>query len=447
MRAILFATIYLSALSFIDFTNDTRIVIIGAGAAGIAAASRLYKNGFTNIKILEASNRIGGRIHSVQLGEHFIDLGAEWCHGENLVYEMVKNLQMLTDDASSSLVYHSRLKRMDVLKDLAWESKEELALVEECLDLLQRHVETVFAVFSWLKLAHKSDLKPTEGNNYLGWNGLGYKTILEILMGDAPVQDSIFLNKRVGRIYLTPRKARVKCTDGSSHIADHVIWTPSLGVLKRHYSTLFRPKLSKRKIRSIQSLGYDAIAKIFLHFPHKWWNADFGGAEFVWNKEDLQNSAHEFPEGPKLGNLSWTTRILSIFPNQKNPNVLSAWYSGELVPEIEKLTDDTIIDGLMHILPQFLADEYPNITRPDRILRKSWYADPHFYGTYSFESVESQKLGESQAAVLSEPIVTKTGKSILLFAGEATSQFYFSTVHGAIETGFREADRIINLYK
>lgn len=46
--------------------NDTKILIIGAGAAGIAAASRLAENGFQNLLILEAEDRIGGRVNTVE---------------------------------------------------------------------------------------------------------------------------------------------------------------------------------------------------------------------------------------------------------------------------------------------------------------------------------------------------------------------------------------------
>lgn len=75
-----------------------KILIIGAGASGIAAATRLYENGLTNIKILEAERRIGGRIHSLPFGGGVIDLGGQWVHGEdgNLVYDMVKHLDLLS---------------------------------------------------------------------------------------------------------------------------------------------------------------------------------------------------------------------------------------------------------------------------------------------------------------------------------------------------------------
>lgn len=50
----------------LKMVNDAKILIIGAGAAGIAAACRLVENGFQNLLILEAENRIGGRINTVR---------------------------------------------------------------------------------------------------------------------------------------------------------------------------------------------------------------------------------------------------------------------------------------------------------------------------------------------------------------------------------------------
>lgn len=46
-----------------------KVIIIGAGAAGIASAARLWQNGIRDFLILEASNRIGGRIHTVDFGK------------------------------------------------------------------------------------------------------------------------------------------------------------------------------------------------------------------------------------------------------------------------------------------------------------------------------------------------------------------------------------------
>lgn len=58
---------------------DKRIVIIGAGASGIAAGTRLMAAGFTNVRVLEALDRIGGRVNTVAHGDGAkLDMGAQW---------------------------------------------------------------------------------------------------------------------------------------------------------------------------------------------------------------------------------------------------------------------------------------------------------------------------------------------------------------------------------
>lgn len=56
---------------------DKKVIIVGAGASGIAAATKLLSNGFNNVTILEASTRIGGRINTVPFGANVVDMGAE----------------------------------------------------------------------------------------------------------------------------------------------------------------------------------------------------------------------------------------------------------------------------------------------------------------------------------------------------------------------------------
>lgn len=57
---------------------DKHVIIIGAGAAGIAAATKLILNGFRNIVILEGQSRIGGRIHTIPFNDSVLDVGAQW---------------------------------------------------------------------------------------------------------------------------------------------------------------------------------------------------------------------------------------------------------------------------------------------------------------------------------------------------------------------------------
>lgn len=57
---------------------DKKVIIIGSGASGFAAASKLLANGFQNVQILEAENRIGGRVHTIPFASNVVDLGAQW---------------------------------------------------------------------------------------------------------------------------------------------------------------------------------------------------------------------------------------------------------------------------------------------------------------------------------------------------------------------------------
>lgn len=57
---------------------NRRIVIVGAGASGMAAATKLLSNGFRNLIILEAENRFGGRVNTIPFGQNVLDMGAQW---------------------------------------------------------------------------------------------------------------------------------------------------------------------------------------------------------------------------------------------------------------------------------------------------------------------------------------------------------------------------------
>ncbi|CAK9794884.1 Protein anon-37Cs [Anthophora plagiata] len=78
-------------------SKGPKIVIIGAGAAGISAAVGLIKKGLENVVILEAKNRIGGRINTVEFSDNVVELGAQWVHGElgNIVFNLASQHKLL----------------------------------------------------------------------------------------------------------------------------------------------------------------------------------------------------------------------------------------------------------------------------------------------------------------------------------------------------------------
>lgn len=78
-----------------------QVVIVGAGISGLSAAKTLHDNGVTDIVILEAQNKPGGRISSVKFEESFLELGAQWIHGEkNEVFRICQANGLLTQEYS-----------------------------------------------------------------------------------------------------------------------------------------------------------------------------------------------------------------------------------------------------------------------------------------------------------------------------------------------------------
>lgn len=61
--------------------NQFKVAIIGAGIAGLSAANHLIENGIKDIVVVEARDRIGGRIHTVKHNGRPLELGAQWIHG------------------------------------------------------------------------------------------------------------------------------------------------------------------------------------------------------------------------------------------------------------------------------------------------------------------------------------------------------------------------------
>lgn len=115
-----FKLLFVSLICFVSCKSEPHIVIIGAGASGIAAASKLVENGIENITILEAEGRLGGRVHSVPFGDAIIDLGAQWCHGEenNLVYNLVKDLGLVAHSIPNFICLSSGQNKYNISNEL-----------------------------------------------------------------------------------------------------------------------------------------------------------------------------------------------------------------------------------------------------------------------------------------------------------------------------------------
>lgn len=153
----------------------------------------------------------------------------------------------------------------------------------------------------------------------------------------------------------------------------------------------------------------------------------------IWTEkglEEIKNTKHD-----------WTRGLFVFSRVAYQPTVLFGWIGGVEAREMEKLTDEEITDSIMFVFDKFLQHKFGDIPRPIRILPSRWNSNPHFRGTYSSRTMETDKMNAS-AYELSVPLNNSAGQPVILFAGEATSPLHYTLSHGAIETGYREADRL-----
>lgn len=109
---------------------------------------------------------------------------------------------------------------------------------------------------------------------------------------------------------------------------------------------------------------------------------------------------------------------------------------------MEKLNDTAISDNCMKIIRQFLKDKI--IPDPSHFYCSRWNTNKFVGGAYSFTSKNTDHI-EDWEKVLSQPIIS--GENLVLFAGEAAHEQYFSTIHGAFLSGIQQAKTILKFSK
>ena len=76
--------------------GDTTVLVIGAGMSGLSASQTLLEGGVKKVTVLEASDRIGGRVWSVPFHGHMVELGAHWIQGkgESPIWKLAQKLKL-----------------------------------------------------------------------------------------------------------------------------------------------------------------------------------------------------------------------------------------------------------------------------------------------------------------------------------------------------------------
>ncbi|MDP1713539.1 MAG: FAD-dependent oxidoreductase [Anaerolineales bacterium] len=422
-------------------TREAEVLILGAGISGLAAARTLVDKGIRVI-IIEARNRIGGRMWTdTSLGVP-LDLGASWIHGVkgNPITELAKKfgVQTVASDYDNGLVFDFDGREMSdseytEIEDLFESIYEEVAQMQEDTDndrsLQQAFDEVIssrdlsaeelrrlnFYIQGVTSLEYGADpddlsLWEWDQDEEFGGNDVvfpkGYNQITDGLANGLDIR----LGAKVVAISYGADGVEVNTSSGM-FLADKVIVTFPLGVLKQA-EVKFEPPLPELKQSAIDRLDMGVLDKVYLKFPGVFWNEEIEGISYM---------------GERVGEwCDW----LNFVPYINEP-VLMAFHGGAKGYELEELSDDEIVAGAMKTLRVIYGDEIPE---PDGFIITRWGKDPLAFGSYSH--IPPFASGDDYDALF-EPV-----DEVLYFAGEATSREYPATVHGAYLSGVAVAGKI-----
>ncbi len=415
------------------------VVIIGAGAAGLGAALRLCEAGL-EVEILEACEQIGGRVRTVASGlkKTPFDLGAEFIYGvKNEVWDFARaaglkcrpiperhwiasSSGLVRDDAIEAKLEHwaeqVNFKGPDISVDTLLRTRKATPNAW----LFRQYVEGFYAADASRISAQFVAKTLMEDTGTFRISG-GYLQLLEWICDEViRAGAKISLNTVVEKVQWHRGNVRVigQTPEGqrSYHGARAVITLP-LGVLKAENGGLgavsFKPELTAKKAAALRALEMGKVVKVQLRFAEGFWKNALGYNDF--------------------GFIHARDHALQTWWSEPSGTMLTGWAGGHT----EKL-------GKMEVIESALRDLELIFHRPAGELKKllqdwrfhDWRSDPFSRGAYSYTTVSHLDAPDELAAPIDQT---------LFFAGEATAPGApQGTVHGALSSGLRAADKIIH---
>lgn len=411
----------------------TKVIVIGAGFAGLAAAKQVQEQGADAI-IFEAGSYIGGRVRTDRsLGAPF-ELGAGWIHGPSRqnptqqLANLVNARTYVTDDDNfdvfdpqGNALSDAQYERLDELYDyleeiLFYPVRSGQQSVEEVLTRIDPDIVNdplgrwmLSAYFEFSIGAGIGDISAANGFESSSFDGAdvilteGYDSIIAPLAAGLDIR----LNTSVSKIWYDDDGVEV---DGEP--ADYVVCTVPLGVLKSGKIT-FDPPLPRELRDAIDEIGFGSVTKIAIKFPEPFW--DTGTQYFGMMTE---------PKGRWNYWLNYRT-----FSDE---NILLGLSVGDYAPFADRMSKAAMTEDALDVLRSVWGDK---VGVPTAVLTTHWSQDPHFLGAYSYPQAGGLI---AQFRAFEKPVSNR-----VLFAGEHTEFDHLGTTHGALLSGRRAADAIL----
>lgn len=440
------------------------VIIVGAGAAGLAAARDLSRAG-CRVVVIEARDRIGGRVFTLTEPAVPVELGAEFVHGKSpALWKIAQAANLKLHEAGERHWYfdHGKISRSNDF----WQHIERLMYrmksnasdqsLTDFLSGLPDDDETQRAkamVRRYVEGFHAADVErigihgliaaneaadSIDGDTAFRFEG-GYDSLMQALRGEAESCGAMFqLNSVVeeirwaaGAVTVLSKPAGVTDSAASiNHSTDAIIITVPLGILQQAPSDggiRFVPNLPIATQSAIERLVMGNVLKINLTFRERFWEA-----AKLWDEKGERVSFRDagFFHRPDAPLPTWWTQLPLRAP------LLVGWVGGPRADRLRAGNDsqfiiDQAIASLAHVF-NFSSDEIS--AQLVESYFHDWADDPFTRGAYSYVPVN----GLEAQRTLSHPVDNK-----LFFAGEATAVGHIGTVHGAIQSGQRAANEIL----
>ncbi|MGW8484108.1 flavin monoamine oxidase family protein [Microbacterium sp. NPDC055903] len=428
------------------FEFDT--IVIGAGIAGVTAARALSDAG-QRVVVLEARDRIGGRMHTDRTAGFPVDRGASWIHGiqDAAIWELVQALGIPTLEYTVGTFqaggrpmeyFAGDGRRMDADAIARWVANVEHAdalLVEEIaasvpgatyLDVTERALdrsgldpERIDEIREFFR--HRVEEQCGAWIGDLDAHGLdedaisGDEVVFPRGYDEIPHRIGAGLDIRrehvVTAIAYAPDGVTV-VTDRGSFRAAQTILTVPLGVLKAG-DIAFSPALPSSAAGPIERLGMGVFNKIFLQFPERFWDE---GSYVLRALGDAGEHWH-----------SW----YDVSAVSGSPTLLT-FAAGPFGRRIQELSDEVIVDEVVAALRSLYAGDVPE---PSAHWVTRWGHERFTRGSYSYLAAGAP---HDDVDGLADPV-----EGVLHIAGEATWGEDPATVSGAFDSGLRAAERVL----
>jgi monoamine oxidase len=424
---------------------DSDVLIVGAGAAGLAAAADLSRAGL-RVRILEARDRTGGRIWTVN--DPFtrvpIELGAEFIHGKSdEIFRLLKKWREKPENIQGDDWYShgGRLTKADLFDsaDDVFENMNDCGPDESFASFLARqsadedakrmawkYVEGFDASrpeeISVHSLVRESEAEEKTGEGQFRLAG-GYRSFLALMRREIdPEFTSLHTNTVVKRMRWGGDQVIITSDgDGGRREwrARAALVTLPLGVLQSGDVT-FDPPLTA-KADALRLLYMGEVVRVTLTFDHPIWLDAAGGD--ARDMRFLFSDDKQFP--------TWWTHL------PEHVAAITGWAPSRCARELTGRSEGVVTGVAVHSLAGILGLSEEWVMRSlSASYTHDWQSDPFSRGAYSWAKVG----GADAPGELGSPLNCR-----LFFAGEATDPHgRLGTVHGAIATGHRAAKEILS---